>query len=153
MARRLRLRDLREPERPLVCVDLNGVLDSYTGWKAPDHWDAPRPGARPFLEALVSHGFDVVVFTTRHRVGVRRWLREHGLLDLVAAITDRKPPAHVFVDDRAVCFRGDFDRTLQAVLGFSAHWETRAAPSPPRTQPATSSRTTARNLPRRRVKR
>ncbi|MGH9308421.1 MAG: hypothetical protein ACRD1U_03560 [Vicinamibacterales bacterium] len=153
MARRLRLRDLREPERPLVCVDLNGVLDSYTGWKDPDHWDPPRPGARPFLEALVQHGFDVVVFTTRHRVGVRRWLREHGLLELVAAITDRKPPAHVFVDDRAVCFRGDFESTLRGVLGFSAHWETPGRASPRRTQRAASSRTSVRNVSRRRSKR
>lgn len=131
MARQLRRADLANPVRPLVCVDLNGVLDTYTGWKHPDHWDPPRPGARQFLDALEASGFDVVVFTTRHRVGVRRWLREHGLLDAVGAITDRKPPAHVFVDDRAVCFRGDFTATLEAVRLFAAHWE-----APPRTQAA-----------------
>ncbi len=31
--------NLDNPERALVCVDLNGALDSYTGWKDPDHWD------------------------------------------------------------------------------------------------------------------
>jgi beta-phosphoglucomutase-like phosphatase (HAD superfamily) len=115
--------DLRNPEVPLVCVDLNGVLDTYTGWKDPEHFDPPRPGAREFLEQLTAHGFRVVIFTTRHPVGVRRWLREHGLSDLVHAITDRKPPAHVFVDDRAVCFQGDFEATLRNVLAFRAHWE------------------------------
>lgn len=129
--RTLRRSDLASPSQPLVCVDLNGVLDSYTGWKQPAHWDPPRPGAAAFLEALTTHGFHVVIFTTRHRVGVRRWLREHGLLGYVSAITDRKPPAHVFVDDRAVCFRGDFDDTLRAVLRFSAHWEERPAASAP----------------------
>ena len=112
-----------EPERPIVCVDLNGVLDLYTGWKHPDHWDPPRPGAQAFLAALAERGFDVVVFTTRHPVQVRRWLRQHGLLRLVAAVTRRKPPAHVFVDDRAVCFGGDFDDTLRKVEAFKAHWE------------------------------
>jgi hypothetical protein len=115
--------DFDNPSRPFVCVDLNGVLDSYTGWKHPDHWDPPRPGARDFLEALHARGFDVVVFTTRHPVGVRRWLREHGLYDLVDAVTSRKPAAHVFIDDRAVCFRGDFDEVLKQVAGFKAHWE------------------------------
>jgi len=38
-------------------------------------------------------------------------------------VTDRKPAAHVFVDDRAVCFRGDFDATLRDIDTFSAHWE------------------------------
>jgi hypothetical protein len=31
--------------------------------------------------------------------------------------------AHVFVDDRAVCFRGDFGETLREIDRFSAHWE------------------------------
>lgn len=115
--------DLDNPRRPLVCVDLNGVLDAYTGWKHPDHWDPPRPGARAFLEALRSNGFDIVVFTTRHPTGVRKWLREHGLADLVGAVTRRKPPAHAFVDDRAVCFRGSFDEALKQVVAFKAHWE------------------------------
>jgi hypothetical protein len=120
---RMRRADLDNPSRPLVCVDLNGVLDAYTGWKDPDHWDPPRAGARAFLESLHAHGFDVVVFTTRHPTGVRRWLREHHLHDLVLAVTRRKPPAHVFIDDRAICFQGDFDQALKQVIGFKAHWE------------------------------
>ena len=120
MARKV---NLEAPERPVVGVDLNGVLDLYTGWKDPDHWDPPRPGAAAFLEQLTTGGFDVVVFTTRHAAGVRRWLREHGLLRHISAVTRRKPPAHVFVDDRAVCFRGDFGDTVRQVQAFKAHWE------------------------------
>lgn len=120
---RARKVNLAEPETPLVCVDLNGVLDSYTGWKHAEHWDPPRAGAAEFLRGLTDRGFDVVVFTTRHPGQVRRWLREHGLAEYVSAVTRRKPPAHVFVDDRAVCFRGDFDDTLRRIVAFKAHWE------------------------------
>ena len=91
---------------PIVCVDLNGVLDQYRGWKDPTHWDAPRRGAARFLARLASAGFRVVVFTTRYPPDARRWLRRHGLHRHVVEVTDRKPAAHVFVDDRAVCFRG-----------------------------------------------
>jgi hypothetical protein len=31
----------------------------------------------------------------------------------------------VFVDDRAVCFRGDYAAALQQIAGFKAHWERR----------------------------
>jgi hypothetical protein len=107
----------------IVCVDLNGVLDTYTGWKGPDHWDPPRAGAREFLLALLEHGFRVVVFTTRHADGVWTWLRDHDLAELVADVTSCKPAAHVFIDDRALCFSGDFHETFAAVLSFAAHWE------------------------------
>lgn len=110
-------------ERPIVCVDLNGVLDTYTGWHGADHFDPPREGARAFLEELRTRGLRIVVFTTRYSDDVRRWLREYDLQDLVDDVTDRKPAAHVFVDDRAVCFRGDFAATLREIDRFAAHWE------------------------------
>ncbi len=110
-------------EARIACVDLNGVLDAYTGWRGADHFDPPRDGARTFLQQLNDRGFRVVVFTTRWADDVWAWLRAHGLDTLVDDVTDRKPAAHVFVDDRAVCFRGDFDATLREIDAFAAHWE------------------------------
>jgi hypothetical protein len=123
------------PPRPthsasrVVCVDLNGVLDRYTGWQGEHHWDPPAPGAREFLRGLHEHGWRIVIFTTRHYLDVQRWLSRHGLFEYVNEITDTKPAATVFVDDRAVCHRGDFASTLEQVLGFTAHWEQPAARS------------------------
>jgi len=87
-------------------------------------------GAREFLEALRSRGYRVVIFTTRFGEDVWRWARSHGLDHLIADVTDRKLPAHVFVDDRAVCFRGDFDATLREIDAFAAHWEPAPDPAP-----------------------
>ena len=115
--------DHTRDDAPIACVDLNGVLDAYTGWKGAEHFDPPRPGAREFLEALGRRGYRVVIFTTRFDQDVWRWLRTHGLDQLIAGVTDRKPAAHVFVDDRAVCFRGDFGATLREIDAFAAHWE------------------------------
>ena len=109
--------------RLIACVDFNGVLDTYTGWRGPGHFDPPRAGAREFLQSLGSRRLQVVVFTTRYPDDVWRWLREHALDRLVSDVTDRKPAAHVFVDDRAVCFRGDFDAALRDIDIFVAHWE------------------------------
>lgn len=109
--------------RPIVCVDLNGVLDTYRGWQGEAHWDDPRAGACEFLQELNRLGYDVVVFTTRWRDDARAWLQRHGLLEHVSDVTDRKPAAHVFVDDRALRFEGDFDATLREIQRFSAHWE------------------------------
>jgi hypothetical protein len=106
-----------------VAVDLDGVLNAYDGWKGEEHWPEPRPGAGEFLRALEEAGFSVCIFTTRDPDRTQSWLSAHGLWGCCDEVTDRKEPAVCYVDDRAVCFRGDFGETLAAVLGFKTHWE------------------------------
>jgi phosphoglycolate phosphatase-like HAD superfamily hydrolase len=113
-------------EEPVtVCVDLDGVLNLYDGWRGASYFHPPRPGAEEFLRALSEQGYRVVVFTVRWREHVEEWLVRHGLRDLVAEVTDKKPAAHVYLDDHAICFQGDFDRALQQIREFKPHWESR----------------------------
>ena len=111
------------PDQPVVCVDLDGVLNDYDGWQGADYFHPPRPGAREFLAALNRRGYTVVVLTVRWAPHVWEWLRRWELDGLVADVTDRKPAAHVYVDDRAVCFQGDFEDALERIARFRAHWE------------------------------
>jgi hypothetical protein len=110
-------------EKPTICVDLDGVLNAYDGWKGAGFFHDPRPGAREFLARLNTLGYRVVVFTVRWAPHVQEWLARHDLARYVAEVTDRKPPAHVYVDDRAICFHGDFDSALDQISRFKAHWE------------------------------
>jgi len=116
-------------ERPIVCVDLDGVLNDFDGWRGADYFHPPRAGAVEFLERLNALGYDVVVFTVRWAPHVEVWLRDCGLAHLVARVTDKKPAAHVYLDDRAVCFRGDFDSAIEQIRQFQAHWEGTGKPS------------------------
>ena len=110
--------------KPTVCVDLDGVLNLYDGWKGAEYFHPPRPGAREFLQALQEGGYLVIVFTVRWQSDVEKWLIAHDLSQHVALVTDKKPPAHVYIDDRAICFQGDFASTLAQIASFKAHWET-----------------------------
>jgi hypothetical protein len=112
-----------DPDRPAVCVDLDGVLNDFDGWKGAEFFHPPRAGAKEFLKALNERGFRVIVFTVRWAPHVESWLECHGLREYISEVTDKKPPAHVYIDDRAVCFEGDFARTLDLVTRFKAHWE------------------------------
>lgn len=105
-----------------VCIDLNGVLDTYAGWQGEVTWHAPRDGAADFLRAIRARGFAVVVLTVRRPDEARRWLDRHGLAAYVDDVTDRKPPAFAYIDDRALCFRGTFADTLRELDAFRPHW-------------------------------
>jgi hypothetical protein len=109
--------------KSIVCVDLDGVLNQFDGWQGPDYYHPPRPGAREFLRRLMELGYDVVVFTVRWKPSVEQWLQQHDLAEFVREVTDRKPPAHVYLDDRALCFCGDFQSALEQISAFRAYWE------------------------------
>jgi len=104
----------KEPQGP------KSMLDTYSGWLGEDHVDPARPGAKEFLERL-SRQYRVIIFTTQPAEKVWNWLKENGMAEYVAEVTDRKPPAVVYIDDRAVCFRGDFQETLEEIKRFKPH--------------------------------
>jgi hypothetical protein len=110
-------------DRPVVCVDLDGVLNTFDEWRGPEFFHPPREGAREFLESLHGSGYRVVVLTVRWHEWARAWLDKNGLGEFVDEVTDRKPPAMAYVDDRAVCFRGDFQDTLRHIRDFRPFWE------------------------------
>ena len=105
-----------------VCVDWNGVLDTYGGFRGEEHFDPPREGAGEFLARLKAMGFRVVILSTRSPAQVWDWLRRHGLDGHVDDVTDRKVPAVAYVDDRAVPFRGDYEEVLTTLRRFRPHW-------------------------------
>ena len=97
-----------------VCVDLDGVLAFYNGWKGVDHIGDPRPGAVEFTRAL-SLIADVVIFTTRCNEEMNRPEKAHLLVNRVKAWLDLhgfqyadvyagqgKPIAAAYIDDRAI---------------------------------------------------
>jgi hypothetical protein len=83
----------------------------------------PRLGAAEFLDAIRVRGYKIAVLTTRKRTDVIDWLARVGLLDKIDTVTNEKVPALVYIDDRALCFRGDFDDALEQLKSFKAHWE------------------------------
>jgi len=99
-----------------IALDFDGVLSNYTGWHGPGRLDPPVDGAIEAIRAYQDAGLDVCVYTSRadSPESIRQlehWLREYGLESRRAKqiqITSRKPPAVVYLDDRAWQFKGTF---------------------------------------------
>lgn len=121
--------------KPILCLDFDGVLHSYTsGWKGAGNIpDPPVPGAIDFLREAVKH-FRVAIFSSRSNdpaggPAMREWLGVHIIADepdiflqdppWFAAIEwpTSKPAAMVTLDDRAITFTGEWP-AMDALLNF-----------------------------------
>lgn len=99
---------------PRIVVDFDGVLHSYTsGWQGPTVIpDPPVEGAQAFVACMLGAGWDVVVCSTRAEQSdgehaIRKWLAAHEFpVYLATRIYHGKPPALVYLDDRALRFDG-----------------------------------------------
>lgn len=121
--------------KPILCLDFDGVVHSYTsGWKGADVIpDPPVPGALEFIIDALDR-FEVHVFSSRSNqpggIGaMQNWLRRHiweigdgAVIDGSAIVREihwptEKPPALVTIDDRAICFTGEWP-SLDEIAAF-----------------------------------
>lgn len=120
-------------QKPILCLDFDGVLHSYTSpWQgAGVIADPPVPGAIAFLREAVQH-FTVAIYSSRSvepqgLVAMQQWLGEWSVADRESDHEDlswlaqiiwptAKPPALVTIDDRALTFTG----TWPAIVDLKA---------------------------------
>ena len=121
----------KNPNRPILCLDFDGVLHWYrNGWQGQNVIDdEPVPGAVEFV-TRAQEVFSVVVYSSRssHPGGIeamREWMRKHGFPEVKFA--SQKPAAFLTIDDRALLFSGVWPDP-QALRDFKP-W-TRQSPEP-----------------------
>lgn len=113
-------------DRVIGC-DFDATLHPYTdGWVGYEPTDEPPiDGAPEFLAELHRLGYRVVVFSCRadHPLGVHgiwKWLGDWDLARFVDDVTEIKPHAEAYVDDRGVNFDGDWQKVLDNIATIVA---------------------------------
>lgn len=133
-----------------VAVDFDGVIAQYDGWKGVYVLGEPIEGAREFVQALRSHGYNILIYTARCNIAlngyevkntsednymgryvalrksVSDYLKKHDIPFDDIFMGQGKPLADAYIDDRAVpCqpmkFPGAYDFALKAVLELTHH--------------------------------
>ena len=111
-----------------VVFDFDGVIHSYKSpWVAVDVIpDEPVEGIRETILQLQNEGYEVVIVSTRCRYeegyrAMQRWLEKYDIY--VDKIMSTKPPAIVYIDDRAICFQGTCEGLVDKIKSFKSWTE------------------------------
>ncbi|MFR3729121.1 hypothetical protein [Lacrimispora sp.] len=106
-----------------VVFDFDGVIHSYvSGFKRADIIpDEPVDGIKDAIAEIRRAGYEVAVVSSRAaseegKAAIREYLERYGIR--VDSITPVKLPAICYIDDRAICFRGDPSSLLRQIRTF-----------------------------------
>jgi len=124
--------------KPILCVDFDGVIHSYSsGWKEVDIIpDPPVVGAISWL-LMAIEWWDVHIYSSRSKsaaglMAMFEWTYNNAYRELPEAdakilmknikFSHEKPAAFLTIDDRAVCFDGDWSKLDPETLRQFKPW-------------------------------
>ena len=112
----------------VLAVDFDGVTSDYEGWLGKGRFAPPVDGVSLYLSRLKSEGWTIIIHTCRSELkDVRRYLVEHSIPfdhlnynpdNKKFGLSPKKPQADVYLDDRGICFDGDWARAYELIVGF-----------------------------------
>ena len=100
-----------------ILIDLDGVLNQYTGGFDKDCIPPIKEGAIEFLEKL-SEDFELKLFTTRNKILAAKWLIKNNIVKYFIDITNTKDLAWLYIDDRCINFNGNFNDLIKSINSF-----------------------------------
>lgn len=105
-----------------ISLDFDGVFNRYTGWDSYYPTPPPKKGIKEFLQQL-NKDHELIICTARDVTDVNRWLEKYSLSQYITLTSNKKYPAKVYIDDRAIQFNGDYKQVLNDINKFKPYWE------------------------------
>lgn len=104
-----------------IAIDFDGVLANYIpGMASRDEQGLPIKDARTALIQIKQDGYDIIIWTSRPITkNLKQWFKDY---DIPYDYIITKPDCHLFVDDRAINFNGNWNETLQEIKQFREWW-------------------------------
>ena len=106
-----------------ILIDLDGVLNEYGKEKYDENYIPKiKAGVVEFLEKL-SKFAELYLFTSRNIMLSAKWLINNNIDKYFKDVTNIKIPSYLYIDDRTICFKGDFEQTLKEITDFKPYWK------------------------------
>jgi hypothetical protein len=107
-----------------LAIDFDCTIHSYTSGYQPNRFDDPVNGAIQALSQLADQYSKIYVFTARDILHpVERWLKEEFRKANITypsniEITNIKPKADIYIDDKGYQFNGDWVKTMEDIQKY-----------------------------------
>ena len=106
-----------------ILIDLDGVLIEYGKEKYDENYIPEiKQGAVEFLEKL-SDTAELYLFTSRNLMLSAKWLIQNNIDKYFKDVTNIKIPSYLYIDDRTICFKGNFEKTFDEIMEFKPYWK------------------------------
>ena len=106
-----------------ILIDLDGVLNEYGQNKFDENFIPEiKEGAYEFVKE-VSKDAELYLFTSRNLILATKWLIKNNLDNFFKDVTNVKIPSYLYIDDRTICFNGDYNKTIHEIKNFKVYWK------------------------------
>jgi len=109
-----------------ILIDLDGVLNEYGKEKFDENYIPEiKNGAKEFIQEL-SEFSELYLFTSRNLLLASKWLIKNEIDKYFKDVTNIKIPSFLYIDDRVICFKGNYIKTLKEVKNFEVYWKNKS---------------------------
>jgi hypothetical protein len=121
---------MEEKRLHVIAFDFDGVIAQYAGFVAKEHFGEPNGEVVKAMNLLKKEGHRILVHSTRGDAFLRSYCEKFNIpFDYINRRPDKegenpgKPIAYVYIDDNAVCYRGQKAEDLvKEVDEFKPYW-------------------------------
>ena len=114
----------------VIAFDFDGVLAQYSGFISARDIQPPNPAVLDTIKILKERGNKILIHSTRGDEFLREYCTQFSIpVDYINRRPDRegenpgKPIASVYVDDHALCYKGQSSEELVAEIeNFKTYW-------------------------------
>lgn len=136
-------------KKPTLCIDFDGVIHAYSdGWRDGEIYDRYVPGFFAWARRAMEK-FDLVIYSSRSKDEdgarkMREWLGNESIRAIEEGeiefdydwgaffpniqFAHQKPPAFLTIDDRAICFDGNWSKLDPSELLRFKPWNANKGP-------------------------
>ncbi|KKW40124.1 hypothetical protein A3I46_00960 [Candidatus Kaiserbacteria bacterium RIFCSPLOWO2_02_FULL_54_13] len=115
----------------VIAIDFDGVLATYNGFVAKDDIQEPNPEVIKAITLLREKNFKILLHSTRGDEFLKMYCEKFSIpVDYINRRPDvegdnpGKPIAFAYVDDKAICYRGETAEALVSeILNFEPYWQ------------------------------